>query len=558
MLKFLTPLTCSAAVIVSIVVLLAVSAVAQAAPGDLDPSFDGDGKTTIDYGGDDAANAVVVQPDGKIVLVGSGNATVDFVIARLNPDGSFDTSFDGDGTVGIDFGGADFAQAVALAPDGKIVVAGGTSVNFAMAVARLNTDGSLDASFDPGGTDGPGKRTFGGEDANAVLVAPDGKIVLAGSGGPKIDFEVVRLNPDGSFDTSFDGDGTLGIDFGSKDHGRGAALQPDGRVVVAGQTLDNLGVAVARSNPDGSLDDTFAGTGKKTFGYGGSDSAKAVALQPDGRIVVAGYQGLNTAFAVTRLNPDGSFDPGFDGDGTASIDFGGNDGAGAVALVPNGKIVVAGIGMGGFGTGAFAVARLQPGGAPDTTFSFDGKTTVDYGGFDYASAVALAPDGRIVVAGRTSVNRDVAVARLQGDPPAAMRGGPGAGGPGAGGPGAGVSGSGRGAGARTVPRCAGRRATIVGTAGRDVLRGTRRADVIVALGGSDVVRAAQGNDVVCGGPGNDRVTGGPGGDRLAGESGRDRLLGGPGNDRLTGGGGRDTCLGGSGRDRATCETKRSA
>jgi uncharacterized delta-60 repeat protein len=549
MLKFLTPLTCSAAVIVSIVVLLAVSAVAaDAAPGDLDPSFDGDGKTSIDYGGDDYANAVAVQPDGKIVLVGSGNANVDFAITRLNPDGSFDTSFDGDGTVGIDFGGADSAQAVALAPDGRIVVAGGTSVNFAMAVARLNTDGSLDASFDPGGTDGPGKRTFGGEDANAVLVAPDGKIVLAGSGGPNIDFVVTRLNPDGSFDTSFDGDGTLGIDFGSKDHGRGAALQPDGKVVVAGQTLDNLGVAVARSNPDGSLDDTFDGTGKKTFGYGGSDSAKAVALQPDGRIVVAGYAGPNTAFAVTRLNPDGSFDTSFDGDGTAGIDFGGNDGAYAVALAPNGKIVVAGIGMGGPGTGAFAIARLQPGGAPDTTFSFDGKTTVDYGGFDDANAVALAPDGKIV-AGRTSVNNDIAVARLQGDPPAAMRGGLGAGGPGAGGPGAGVSGSGRGAGAGAVPRCAGRRATIVGTAGRDVLRGTRRADVIVALGGNDVVRAAQGNDVVCGGPGADR---------LAGESGRDRLLGDAGNDRLTGGGGRDICLGGSGRDRATCETKRSA
>jgi uncharacterized delta-60 repeat protein len=530
MLKFLTPLT------VALVALVALFAgPALAAPGDLDPSFSGDGKTTIDYGGDDAANAVAVQPDGKIVLVGRGNANVDFAITRLNPDGSFDTSFDGDGTAGIDFGGADDARAVALAPDGKIVVAGDTSVDFGIAIARLNTDGSLDASFDPGGTDGPGKKTFAGGDANAVLVAPDGKIVLAGTGGPKIDFEVVRLNPDGSFDTSFDSDGALGIDFGSKDHGWGAALQPDGKVVVAGATYDNFDVAVARSNVDGSLDDTFAGTGKKTFDYGGGDGAGAVALQPDGRIVVAGSGGPNDDLAVTRLNPDGSFDPSFDSDGTAGIDFGGDDGAGAVVLAPNGKIVVAGIGMGGSGIGAFAVARLQPGGASDTTFSFDGKTTVDYGGYDYAAAVALAPDGKLVVAGATSVNRDIAVARLQGDPPAARGGGPGTRRPGAGGPGAG---SGRTAGA--VPRCAGRRATIVGTAGRDVLRGTRRADVIVALGGNDVVRAAQGNDIVCGG------------------SGRDRLIGDAGNDRLIGGGGRDTCLGGSGRDRATCETKRSA
>jgi uncharacterized delta-60 repeat protein len=546
MLKFLTPLTCSAAVIVSIVVLLAASAVAHAAPGDLDPSFDGDGKTTIDYGGDDAANAVVVQPDGKIVLAGTGDANADFVVTRLNPGGSFDTSFDGDGMVGIDFGGAEYARAVALAPDGKIVVAGHTFVNSAMAVARLNTDGSLDASFDPGGTDGPGKKTFGAgaDEANAVLVAPDGKIVLGGHSFVSKDFAVARLNPDGSFDPSFDGDGRLGIDFGDKDAGSGAALQPDGKIVVAGQTGANIDVAVARSNPDGSLDDTFAGTGKKTFGYGGADGAGAVALQADGRIVVAGYGGPNADLAVTRLNPDGSFDPSFDGDGTAGIDFGGRDVASAVALAPNGKIVVAGIGMGGVGTGAFAVARLQPGGAPDATFSFDGKTTVDYGGFDYASAVALAPDGTIVVAGRTSVNRDIAVARLQGERPAAKGGGPGVGGPGASGPGSGPA-----RGAAAVARCAGRRATIVGTAGRDVLRGTRRADVIVALGGNDVVRAAQGNDIVCGGPGNDTLTGG---------SGRDRLLGGPGNDRLTGGRGRDTCLGGSGRDRASCETKRSA
>jgi uncharacterized delta-60 repeat protein len=539
-----------AAMVASVVVALAASAgVAGAAPGDLDPSFDGDGKTTFGYGGSDAARAVVVQPDGKIVLVGTGDANVDFVITRLNRDGSFDTSFDGDGTVGIDFGGGDYAQAVALAPDGRIVVAGYTSGTFATAVARLNTDGSLDATFDPGGADGSGKKTFSKDRANAVLVAPDGKIVLAGSGGPNFDFVITRLDPDGALDTSFDGDGTLSIEFGDKEAARGAALQPDGKIVVAGQTGNNIDVAVARANPDGSLDDTFDATGEKMFGYGGDDGAAAVALQPDGRIVVAGFGGPDTRLAVTRLNPDGSFDPGFDGDGTAAIDFGGDDAAYAVALAPNGKIVVAGVGMGGLGVGAFAIARLQRGGALDTTFSFDGKTTVDYGGADYASAVALAPDGKIVVAGHTSVNDDVAVARLQGDPPAATGAGTGAGGTGAGGTGAGGPGPGSGRSAGAVPRCAGRRATIVGTAGRDVLRGTKRADVIVALGGNDVVRAAQGNDIVCGGSGNDTLTGG---------SGRDRLLGGPGSDRLTGGAGRDTCLGGSGRDRATCETKRSA
>jgi uncharacterized delta-60 repeat protein len=566
-----------AAMVATVVALLAASAgVAHAAPGDLDPSFDGDGKKTIDYGGDDSANAVALQPDGRIVLAGAGGPNVDFAVTRLNRGGSFDTSFDGDGTAGADFGGADFGRAAALAPDGKIVVAGNTSVNDDVAVARFNRDGSLDASFDPGGADGPGKKTFGygGRDAaEAVLVQPDGKIVVAGNGNANTDFTITRLNSDGSFDTSFDGDGTAGVDFGGGDYGNAVAAQPDGRLVVAGDTSIKQDVAIARFNPTGpadtTLDTTFDGDGVTTFDYGDNDGAQAVALQPDGKIVVAGYGGPGGDVAVTRLNPDGSPDTSFDGDGTAGIEFGGgvddDDNGFAVSLAPDGKIVVAGVAQLTAVNTDFALVRLQPGGAPDTTFSFDGKTTLNYGGYDYAAAVALAPDGAIVVAGNTSVNHDIAVARLEGDPPAANGGGPGTGGPGAGGPGAG--GPGRGPGATAVPRCAGRRATIVGTAGRDVLRGTRRADVIVGLGGNDVIRAAQGNDIVCGGKGDDRLLGGPGADRLDGEQGRDalsggtgndRLSGGPGQDRLTGGPQRDRCVGGGARDRATtCETRRS-
>jgi uncharacterized delta-60 repeat protein len=562
-----------AAMVAAVVAMLAASAsagVAHASPGDLDASFDGDGKKTIDYGGDDSANAVALQPDAKIVLAGGGGPNSDFAVTRLNPVGSFDTSFDGDGTAGADFGGFDYGRAAALQPDGKIVVAGYTTVNDDVAVARFNRDGSLDASFDPGGADGPGKKTFGygGNDrARAVLVAPDGKIVVAGTGNANYDFVVTRLNSDGSFDASFDGDGTAGFDFGGVDDGDAVAAQPDGRLVVAGETGIKSDVAVARFNPTGpadmTLDATFDGDGVTTFGYGGNDGAQALALQPDGKIVVAGYGG--GAVAVTRLLPDGSPDPTFDGDGSAEIKVGGlgyGDIGHAVALAPDGKIVVAGSAEFSDDNTDFALVRLQPGGALDTTFSFDGKTTLNYGGYDGAAAVALQPDGRIVVAGHTSVNYDIAVARLEGDPPPAKGGGPGAGGPGAGG-----SGSGPGRSATRVPRCAGRRATIVGTAGRDALRGTPRADVIVALGGNDSVAALGGRDIVCGGKGNDRLVGGSGADRLDGEQGQDTLSGGTGNDRLSGGPGRDrliggpqrdSCVGGGARDRATtCETRRS-
>ena len=521
-------------IVAAVVLLAALSGLAQAAPGDLDPSFDGDGIRSFGALGGDAAHAVLVQPDGKLVLAGDGGG--DFAVARLNPDGSSDTSFDADGTSGADFGGFDFGRAAALQPDGKIVVAGVTDVNQDIAVARFNSDGSLDASFDPGGTDGPGKKIFGygGFDiANAVLVQPDGRIVIAGNGGGN--FVVTRLNPDGSFDPSFDGDGTAGADFGGADYGFAVALQPDGRIVVAGQAGED-DVAVARFNPaglaDATLDETFSGDGTKRFGYGGVDSARAALVQPDGKILLIGYGGPSRKLAATRLTPDGAFDPGFgDDDGTASVEFGGDDLGYAAALQRDGKIVVAGEKSGD--DDDFAIARLQPGGALDTTFSGDGRTTVDFGGADSGTSVALQPDGRIVVAGDTTVGSDIAVARLQGDSPPSGGTGDGSGPAPSGDP--------------RVPRCAGRRATIVGTGRRDRLRGTRRADVIVALGGNDRIRAGRGNDLVCGGAGNDDVSG---------QSGRDRLLGGPGNDRLAGGGGRDHCLGGHGRDRAVCETRR--
>jgi uncharacterized delta-60 repeat protein len=518
--------------------LVALPGHAQAAPGDLDPSFDGDGMRTFGANAGDAATSVLVQPDGRLVLAGYGDTN--FAVARLHPDGISDLSFDG-GMTGADFGDFDFGNAAALQSDGKIVVAGSTGANQDIAVARFNADGSLDASFDPGGTDGPGKKVFGygGFDvADAVLVQPNGKIVVAGTGNG--DIAVTRLNPDGSFDASFDGDGTAGADLGGPDRGLAAALQPDGKIVVAGSAGDD-DVGVARFNPAGpanaTLDATFGGNGTKRFGYGGDDAAHAVLVQPDGRIALVGDGGPDRKIAVTRLSPNGSFDDGFGDRGTVWIDFGGDNRGRAAALQRDGKIVVAGVRAGD--EDDFAIARLQPGGALDTSFGGDGRTTVDFGGEDSGFSVALQADGRIVVAGDTTVGSDFAVARLLGDAPASGGPGPAQGGrPG-------------------VPRCVGKRATIVGTDRRDTLRGTPRADVIVSLGGNDRIRAGRGNDLVCGGAGNDDITGQSGRDRLFGGPGNDRLLGGPGNDRLTGGGARDHCHGGKGRDHAACERRRA-
>jgi uncharacterized delta-60 repeat protein len=563
----------AATIVFVAVLLLALPGLTLASPGDLDPTFDGDGMRAFGGLSSDVANAVMVQRDGKLVLAGYGGGN--FAVTRLNPEGSFDTGFGDGGMSGADFGGVDSAYAAALQADGKIVVAGHTEVNSDIAVARFHPNGSLDGSFDPGGTDGPGKKTFGhgGFDiANAVLVQPDGKIVVAGAGNAKADFAVTRLNSDGSYDSTFDGDGIAAADFGATDIGYAAALQPDGKIVVAGQTGSaEYDVAITRFNPtgpaDATLDRTFNGAGTKRFGYGGFDSARAVLVRPDGKLVVAGHGGPNSDLAVTQLNPDGSFDTGFGDRATAWADFGGRDFGYAAALQPDGKVVVAGERAGV--DDDIAIARLQPGGALDATFSVDGRTTVNFGGADAGYALALQADGRIVVAGDTTLGNDFAVARLEGDsPPTGGTGGPtgGTGGPG--------GGSGGGAGGSVTPRCAGKRATMIGTAGRDTLRGTRGADVIVALDGNDRIRAERGNDRVCGGAGNDnvagqsgrdwlqggrgndRLTGGGGKDSLLGQAGPDALFGGPGNDRLTGGGGRDNCLGGEGRDSTRCDNER--
>jgi uncharacterized delta-60 repeat protein len=330
-------------------------------------------------------------------------------------------------------------------------------------------------------------------------------------------------------------------------------LQSDGKILIAGSTQPqgkDQDLAILRANPDGGLDSTFAGDGKRIIDYDGHDGAQAIALQPDGRIVIVGYGYPKEEILVDRLMPDGSDDPSFNLEGSPGIKLGESDEGHAVALQPDGKILVAGTTFGAGGSDDAVIVRVQSGGALDTTFDGDGKKTIDLGGSDGARALALQPNGRIVVASHGGVGKDLAVVRLLGDPGSGTGGGDA--------PGAGGGGSG-------VPRCAGKPATIVGTAVRDRLRGTGRPDVIATLAGNDVAKGGRGNDLICAGSGNDRVLGNSGNDRLFGQSGEDRLLGaagkdrlhgGAGKDRLGGGPGRDRCLGGPGRDRADRERKR--
>lgn len=516
--------------------LACVVSIASAAPGDLDSGFNGTGKRVIDFGGDDDAEGVVIQPDGKIVLA-SSSPTHGFMLTRLNQDGSLDLSFGGSGTGTrlFDFGGNASPRALALAPDGKIVVAGSWRVsagNSDAAVARVNADGTPDTTF---GATAWRDLDFGGADdvAVAVAVQPDGKIVLAGRGGASSAFAVARLTSTGHFDGTFTPNRGWDTIPGTTGEANGVALQADGKIVVVGTLFDSTyDIGIARLTTDGTPDSSFDGPdGVRVVDAGVNDGAYAVAIQPDGKIVVAGDTDFKS-MALVRLNTNGSSDNDFAGNGRAEIAFASaSQDAKAIALQPDGKIVVA-----GEAEGKMAFARVQPGGALDTTFSDDGRQVVQFDSTsDYARGVALEPDGGIVGAGLThTTTYDMAIARLQGDA-AGGSGGPG--------------GGGGGSPSAASLKCGGKRATIIGTSGRDRLKGTRRADVIVALGGNDKVDGGGGNDLICGGNGNDSLKGSAGTDKVYGQAGKDSLSGGAGKDSLSGGAGNDKLSGGAGNDK---------
>jgi uncharacterized delta-60 repeat protein len=415
-----------------LVTQVVLSPPANAAPGDLDRGFGVEGKVTTEFvGGGAEATSVALQPDGKIVAAGSvvtGSSQV-FALTRYNADGSLDSSFGTGGKTTTDFAGDfDVASAVALQPDGKIVATGFTGVSDTdrvdFALARYNSDGTLDSSFGTGGrviTD----FARGADLADAMALQPDGKIVVAGitfTPSRLGDMALARYNPNGTLDSSFGAGGEVTTDFGDHDGAFAVALQPDGKIVAAGFTAEDF--ALARYTSDGTLDPAFGAGGKVTTDFGTSDDdATAVALQADGKIVAVGGRIPSTSvtrdFALARYNPDGSPDPSFGTGGKITTDFAGAyDLAEAVALQPDGRIVAAGL-SGVFAQNLFdfALARYNPDGSPDPSFGTGGKVTTDFSsGNDAVSGVALQPDGKIVAAGLATIgsSQDFAVARYEG------------------------------------------------------------------------------------------------------------------------------------------------
>ncbi len=400
--------------------VMATAASANAAPGDLDPTFgEGDGKVVTAFGGNDPARAVAVQPNGAIVVAG-GNG--DFELARYDKDGSLDTGFGGDGKVSTDFGGDDAANAIVVQPNGKVVAAGESGALFAL--ARYNADGTPDTSF--GGGDGLVTTDFSDTDfdaANALVLQPNGKLVAAGMAWPDIDsprfFALARYNEDGALDTAFGDDENglvvTGFPESEGDVANAVLLRPGGKLIAVGTVHDypfgKGNVGLAQYDADGSLDTGFGGGDGLASAFS-IRQATAAALAPNGQIAVAG--GWEN-FSVDRFDSDGSVDASF-GEGWAG--FPGYKGTGrlayAVQVQDDGRVVAAGY-VNDDVTGAtdFAVARFDTEGLLDESFGGDGMVTTDFeGDIDSARAMALQPDGKIVVAGGSQ--GDFAVARYEG------------------------------------------------------------------------------------------------------------------------------------------------
>ncbi|MGL4231196.1 MAG: hypothetical protein ACRCWJ_07500 [Casimicrobium sp.] len=418
--------------------------------GALSPSGAGKVITSLENG-TDSANAIAVQPDGKVLVAGFCRSSTNFdpplqpgdiCAVRYNANGTLDTTWNDTGKV-ITPGNArdtDAAQAIALQPDGKVLLAGYCGLSFC--ALRYNNNGTLDTTWNDTGVV---ITPIGIRDrANAIALQPDGKVLLAGyclngtnpAGGSNTNFCTVRYNVNGTLDTAWNGTGTLIAVTTDYQEANAMALQPDGKVLLAGSCVGatNSGFCALRYNTDGTLDTSWNGTGTVTTPIGeegAGNRAYAIALQPDGKVVLAGqcYSNFATAsaFCALRYNADGTLDTSWNGTGTVitPINGDGNNAFGyAIALQPDGKVLLSG-GCGQGTNSRFCALRYNANGTVDTSWNGTGSVITAVGQAGGAWAIALQPDGKVLLAGGClngvgpggfGANTDFCIARYDGGP----------------------------------------------------------------------------------------------------------------------------------------------
>jgi uncharacterized delta-60 repeat protein len=513
-------------------------AAAGAAAGQLDPTFGSGGFSILDEPSlkNESLSDVIVLPDGKILGAGGRGSSSGFLLARLNPDGKPDTTFGPEGfrvEPDLDMeGNPRRIEAIQLRADGKIVAVGlgrGPKGVGAFEFARYRPNGELDPSFGTNGLTTVPIEPFG--DAFALDQTPGGKLVAAGSSDSKA--TVVRVTENGEPDTTFNA-APKGVRFvdvpGSiSEEADAVKVLPGGDILIGGFSENGAFLAELDENGEPVSGFGTAGIAVHDMGTDVAPTGEIFDLKvlPDGRILATGsaLAGPNNEESfVARFKPEGELDPSF---GTGGI-FRANptpddDETESLEVLPDGRILVAGL-RGETFTGQTAdtwIYRLTPDGHLDPTFGSGGESFASAApGNDAAFGLAVQPDGKAVIAGgaeEPGVGDKLLFGRFLADSPLEPI---------------------KGTGNPKARRCAGRRATIVGSGKADRIRGTKGADVVVALGGNDRIDTRGGNDVICAGAGNDKVNAGNGRDTVLGEGGRDVLIGGPGPDLCNGGAGR--------------------
>jgi uncharacterized delta-60 repeat protein len=436
---------------VALALLAPLARPATADPGTIDASFGaGAGSLRTNLGGTyDWAYATAVQRDGRILAAGVSNAagTYDFALARYTSTQDLDPTFGQGGVVLTDFGKSyDWAYALTIQPDGKILVAGVSDVNGGkdFALARFHPNGTPDLDFGRRGRVAQPMRTLTADFIRGIAVQPDGKIVAGGLSfedvvtvGPNSDFLVARYLPDGSSDLSFGIGGLMATDFGSGsfDQAYALALQPDGRVVLGGYTNDGGGLdsdgggpsvlfgadqlALARYNPNGLLDPTFGKGGTLVLDGGSLDERiLALAVAPGGDLVVGGYVNgeKRSDLLLARLRPDGTPAAGFGakGNGLSVHDLGTHsERLSSLVVRPDGRIVAGGQ-TAVANHADFAVFRFDAAGFLDRSFGRAGVASFDFNGReDRVHSIAVQRDGKIVAVGQSEA--DFAVVRFHAD-----------------------------------------------------------------------------------------------------------------------------------------------
>lgn len=387
-------------VITSFILFPIKNALGQA--GNLDYSFGINGKTITDFANSaDVSYSIAIQPDGKIVLAGTtGNDSSDFAIARFNENGNLDSTFNKNGKVTTDLGSPyDACRSVAIQKDGKIIATGsaGTGTLFDFATVRYNKDGSLDSSFNASGMV---RTSFpGGSYSNSYSVAeqPDGKILVGGyvitdfSAPPS--FALVRYNMNGLVDSSFGVEGKVITSQGTEAFS--LAIQSDGKILLSGYFYDKgkYDFAVARFNSNGILDSSFNLTGIViTAVNSGYDISNCMTIQPDGKIILAGF--ADSSVALVRYNTKGILDSTFGTNGKILISTSGS--IYSIALQRDGKIILGG--TSDITPVNFTLIRCDSNGMIDSTFGLNGIVSTDSG---IGTSVAVQQDGKILLGGYT-------------------------------------------------------------------------------------------------------------------------------------------------------------